>query len=100
MDFLTALGRLVRAPLLLAGAFVAGLVAWSHVVVLPTFTSPQYRPFWDDVTAYHLRAPGHKSLDELYAAYDRGFVRTCAVHHGFYQAAVPSDKAGVAFWVG
>jgi hypothetical protein len=100
MSPLTVLGWFVRAPLVLAGAGVAAIVVWSHVVVLPTFTDPKHRDFWNDVTAYHLRAEGHKSLDQLYAAYDPDFVRLCAVHHAFYQAAVPSEKSGLAFWVG
>jgi hypothetical protein len=100
MSPLTVLGWLVRAPLVLAGAGIAGIVLWSHLVVLPTFTQDRYRHFWDDIVAHHLKADGHKSLDQLHAEYDPLFVRDCAVNHDFYQVAVPSEKAGLAFWVG
>lgn len=100
MSPLTVLGWLVRAPLVLLGAVVAGLVVYSHVVILPTFLEPRNEHFWDDVIAYRLKAEGHKSLDQLYAAYDPEFVRRFTVQHSLDHVVVPSDKAGLAFWVG
>src|SRR5260221_5220638 len=89
----------LKVPVRILGVVVVGIVVYAHLEVLPTFVRPDHKAFWDDVTAYRLRAPGHKSLDELYRDYDPELVHRFAVAFSAFPGFVPSEKAMLDCWL-
>jgi hypothetical protein len=89
----------LRGPAIALGACWVLLVLNAHVELLPTFLSPRYQGFWDDVIAYRLHGGQYKSLDELDRAYGTPLVRNYIVDQTFLTALLPSEKAAFAAWV-
>jgi hypothetical protein len=89
----------LRGLAMALGACWVLLILYAQVKLLPTFLSPRYQDFWDDVIAYRLRGEQHKSLDELDRAYGTPLVRDYLVDQTFLTAFLPSEKAAFATWV-